>query len=97
MIPIKVRPKPTTSRFDAIQWTGSNLKEMSAFLVDAKGTCVLAGPHPQIGDKTESKLCLTVGPDFERTIKQGDWVVRNSEGKFVVRSDEAFKMAYEQV
>lgn len=64
---------------EAIQWHGNNHREVNDFIKKAPGVS-MTGPHPEIGDKTESRVSLFVFSQRRYELKQNDYLVRTLDG-----------------
>lgn len=90
---MKYRKKPII--IEAVQWTGSNLKEVTA----------LTGLHPSAGKwtweeyevvvaKNGLKIFTLEGP-LMATI--GDWIIRGVKGEFYPCKPDIFEATYESL
>jgi len=82
----KYRKRPLI--VEAIQWTGDNTPEVSAFLGDR--LMGYSNSHDYLVFRTHPfKASYRVNP--------GDWVVKDIDGEFVAVRPEVFEVAYEKV
>lgn len=82
---MKYRKKPV--EIEAIQWTGNNLKEVEAFVVNAKGR--------QFDTVGESLFIHTL--EGSMRTKPGDYIIKGVENEFYPCNESIFRITYEQV
>lgn len=75
--------KPVT--IDAVQWTGDNVEEISAFF-----------NNPEIWVVESSNLVIYT-QDGDVTASAGDWIILGVEGQFYPCKPDAFAATYDPV
>ena len=82
---MKYRKKPV--EIEAIQWTGNNLEEVEAFVVNAEGR--------QFDTVGESLFIHTL--EGSMRAKPGDYIIKGVKDEFYPCDESIFRITYEQV
>lgn len=86
---------------EAVRWDGDNYSEVAAFVVDASGQSLIAGPHPD--PVFDGELLLHIMTSEESTeglsvmyvVSQGDYIFRALENQYYPCSPEIFFAIFE--
>lgn len=82
---MRVRKKPIV--VDAVQWTGKNTEEVSAFLHNA-----LLG---NLGFIVEDAPIIIATLEGDHKANVGDWIIKGVKGEFYPRKPDIFEQTYE--
>ena len=89
---MKYRKKPVV--VDAIQWNGSNIKELEAFVTRGLSICHAIGVDVANGVKYYVSIQTLEG---EHLVREGDYIIKGVKGEFYPCKPDIFEQTYEKV
>lgn len=79
----------------AIQWDGSNVKELSDFMGEKNANGTITRRFAIYGDSSEPDLVIfTLEGDYHAAV--GDWIIRGVKGEFYPCKPDVFEQTYEE-
>lgn len=92
---MKYRTKP--SEIEAVQWTGSNLKEIKDFAGQSL-VCAILDPEWNPGEGQPHVVSIVIRTlEGNLQVSEGDYIVKGLIGEFYPCKPDIFEMKYEPV